>query len=338
MIKALAILAVALSLLGIRLDESRAAAAPAKIVIGFAAMNARVAPLWIAQDQGFFTKYGLQTELIFIRGAPTLVAAQTAGDIHVGYTGGTAVMGAAVSGADLKILAAFTNRVTYDLVARPGNKTPEDLRGKRFGVQSIGGTVWMGAILGMEHLGLDPTRDHISILVVGDQSVLAQALAAGSIDATVLDGVHGRKLQERGFPILAEFTKVNLPMTSVGIVARKAFIDKNPDTMESVLKALVEGNISALSPANKALTLKILQRRLKIGEREAEEGYKDMVVGLDHKPYASVEGMRNIQRLMKLRNPKIEKVRVEDLIDDRILKKIDESGFIDKLLAMYGVK
>ena len=63
-----------------------------------------------------------------------------------------------------------------------------------------------------------------------------------------------------------------------------------------------------------------------------------MVIGLDRKPYASADGMRNIQRLMKLRNPKIEKIRVEDVIDDRILRKMDEGGFIDKLLAMYGVK
>jgi ABC-type taurine transport system substrate-binding protein len=56
--------------------------------------------------------------MIFIRQAPTLVAALTSGDIQIGYTGGTAVLGAAASGSDLKILAAFTNRVTYDVVAR----------------------------------------------------------------------------------------------------------------------------------------------------------------------------------------------------------------------------
>ncbi len=41
---------------------------------------------------------------------------------------------------------------------------------------------------------------------------------------------------------------------------------------------------------------------------------------------------------MKRSNPKVEKVRAEQLIDDRILKKIDQSGFIDELLAKYGVK
>lgn len=318
--------------------DSQAASSPTKIVIAHAAMNARVAPLWIAQEKGIFAKYGIDAEMIFVRGAPTLVAAMTSGDIEVGYTGGTAVMGAAVGGADLKIIAAFTNRVTYDLVARPGIKNPEDLRGKRFGVQSIGGTVWMGAILGLEYLGLEPERDKISILVVGDQTVLAQALVAGTIDATVLDGVFSRRLHERGFPILAEFGKANIPILSFSVVAREALIQKRSSTLESVLKALLEANVHLLTAANKASTLKVIQRRLKVNERDAEEGYRDIVIGMDRKPYPSLEAMRNIQRLMKLRNPKMEKVRVEELIDDRILRKLDQSGFIEQLYSTYGVK
>ena len=79
-------------------------------------------------------------------------------------------------------------------------------------------------------------------------------------------------------------------------------------------------------------------RRLRLSEREAEEGYSDTLAGLDLKPYPSLEGMLNIRRLMKLRNPKLEKVKVVELIDDRILRKLDESGFIERLYSSYGVK
>jgi hypothetical protein len=51
-----------------------------------------------------------------------------------------------------------------------------------------------------------------------------------------------------------------------------------------------------------------------------------------------VEGLRNMQRLMKIGNPKLGNVKVEELIDDRILRKLDESGFIDRLFSTYGVK
>ena len=82
-----------------------------KAVIGHAALNARVAPLWVAEDHGFFVKYGVNANAIFIRQAPVLVAALTAGDVHAAYTGGTTVLTAVTSGADLKTIATLTNRL-----------------------------------------------------------------------------------------------------------------------------------------------------------------------------------------------------------------------------------
>lgn len=93
-----------------------------------------------------------------------------------------------------------------------------------------------------------------------------------------------------------------------------------------------------LAPANKGATLKLLQRRLRVSESEAEEGLTDMVIGMDKKPFPSLDGLRNIQRLMKVRNPKLGNAKVEDLVDDQILRKLDDSGFIDKTFAAYGVK
>jgi NitT/TauT family transport system substrate-binding protein len=329
---------VLVSLLMLPMSPVQAASEMHQVVIAYAAMNARVAPLWVARDRGFFAKYGVQGETLFVRGAPTLVAAMTNGEINIGYTGGTAVIGAAAGGADLKILAALTNRVTYDLVVRRDIKRPEDLRGKTFGVQSIGGTVWMGAILGLEHLGLNPERDKINIIVAGDQTVLAQAVAAGTIDATVLDGVQSRRLHAMGFPILASLAKTDLPILSTGIVARESYIKQNGEVVESVMKALLEGLAFSLSPAEKPETLKIVRKYLKVDAQSAEEGYKDMLIGFDLKPYPSAKGVTNIVRLMETRNPKVAKIKPEDVIEDGILRKLDKSGFIDALYAKYGVK
>jgi NitT/TauT family transport system substrate-binding protein len=315
-----------------------AATAPTKMIVAYASISPRVAPLWAAQEQGFFKKNGIEAELIFVRGAPTLVAALTSGDMDIGYTGGTAVLGASAAGIDLKILAVLTNRVTYDLVARPGVKSAEELRGKLFGVTSIGGTLWMGAVLGLERLGIDTNRDDIRFLVIGDQVILSQALEDGRIDATVVDIVFSKRLREKGFPILAEFSKTNLPITSTSVVARGAYIQKNPRLMENFMKAILEGMAFVLGSASKPATLKLLQRRLRVNEKEAEEGFADIAIGMDKKPYPSMDGLRNIQRLMKLRNPKLANTKVEDLVDDQILRRLDESGFIDKLFVTYGVK
>src|SRR5262245_50322366 len=112
----------------------------AKVVIGHASMSSVVLTLWAAQDRKFFAKNNIDAQLVFIPGSPTLIASLNTGDVQFGYTGGTATLGAAVAGLDVKILAAFSNYVQNDLVVRPEIKVPADLKGKRIGVTSIGGT------------------------------------------------------------------------------------------------------------------------------------------------------------------------------------------------------
>ncbi|MGE5216591.1 MAG: ABC transporter substrate-binding protein [Chloroflexota bacterium] len=77
--------------------------AQTKITIGVTAMSPRTIPLLIAQEQGLFAKQGIEARIVLIEGAPTLVASLISGDIEVGYTGGTAVLGAASQGLYLRI-------------------------------------------------------------------------------------------------------------------------------------------------------------------------------------------------------------------------------------------
>src|SRR5687768_10150060 len=86
-----------------RLPQVVAAAAPAKHVVGYATHVARVLPLWLAGEQKFFLKHGIDIDPVFIRGAPTLVAGLAAGSIHLGRTGGPATLGAASAGHNFKI-------------------------------------------------------------------------------------------------------------------------------------------------------------------------------------------------------------------------------------------
>jgi hypothetical protein len=64
-----------------------------------------------------------------------------------------------------------------------------------------------------------------------------------------------------------------------------------------------------------------------------EEGYQDLLVGFERKPYGTAEGLRNIQRMMGSLNPKVSRVKVDDIIDNRFVRKLDEIGFIDALYA-----
>jgi hypothetical protein len=57
--------------------------------------------------------------------------------------------------------------------------------------------------------------------------------------------------------------------------------------------------------------LRGVRRQLRTDAASAEDGYNDLLRGLNHKPFASLEGLRNIQRLMKVRSPKVGEVKVD---------------------------
>ena len=325
--------------LGLLIHPLFAGAAAPKVVLAHGALNARIAPLWIAHEQKFFAKYDVDSTVLLVRQIQIMVSGLGTGEIDIALTSGSTLLGAAAGGLDAKMVAALNAKVTYDLVAAPAIKTPKDLRGKRFGIQVFGGGLWMGAMLGLEYLGLDPQRDNINVLQIGDQSVIAQAIEAGSIDAAALDGVFSRKLKQKGFTTLAEFSQANIPTVGLGLVVRNAFIRERQDALEGVLKGLSESIAFILSPRYKSTVLKTIMQHLRISDpATAEEGYQDLVTGLEKKPFPSIEGLRNTQRLLKPRNPKLGTIKVEELIDDRIIRRLDESGFIGRLHAAYGIK
>lgn len=319
--------------------EGAPVVAQTKITVGVAAMSPRTIPLLIAQEQGLFGKQGIEARIVLIKGAPTLVASLISGDIEVGYTGGTAVLGAASQGLYLRILSSISSKLTHSMVASPNFKTAEQLRGKRFGIQSIGGSTWMHTILALEHVGLDVKRDNISLLVIGDSVLIGQSLEAGRIDAAVLDGALVRRLKSKGFNIIADMTPANIPMLNQAIVVSQEFSQKRADVAEKILMALVESLAYTLSPANKSVVAKTMMRRFHIDDPTiVEEGYQDLLVSVERKPLPSLEALRNIRRLMAAQNPKAANVKIEDLIDARLIRKLDENGYMDKMATYYGLK
>jgi ABC-type nitrate/sulfonate/bicarbonate transport system substrate-binding protein len=315
------------------------ALAQTKITVGVAAMSPRTIPLLLAQKQGLFAKQRIEARIVLIKGAPILVASLISGDLEVGYTGGTSVLGAAAQGPYLKILSSISSKLTHTMLANPSFKSAEQLRGKRFGIQSMGGTTWMHTILGLEHVGLDVKRDNINIPMIGDSVLIGQALEAGRVDAAVLDGALARRLINKGFSVIVDLTPFNIPMVNQAVVVAPDFVQKRGELAERILMVLVDSLAFTLAPVNKSIVVRTIMRRLQIDDpKVGEEGYQDLMTSIERKPFPSLEGLRNIRRLMATQNPKAANVKVEDLIDVRLIRKLDENGYMDKVAAGYGLK
>ena len=310
------------------------AAAPVRLKIGTASITASTLSLWIAQEQGIFSRHGIEAQTILIRGGPTLFASLVSGDTPLVFTTGAPFLGAAAQGVDVKMLTSISDRVSWKLMAAPKIKTAQDLHGKKIGVQSIVGATWMNSMLALEQLGLEPKRDNIAFLPTGDPITMAQALEAGRIDAAVLDPVLSRGLSGKGFTLLVDLLKAHVFFPGLGLGVTRSYLDQHAPTVENVVTPLTESLVFILTPANKPVVLKSMMKHLRTADQAAvEDGYQDQLLTLNRKPYPSLEGLRNAQRLMALQNPKIGALKIEDLVDSRFVRKLDESGFIDRL---YG--
>jgi ABC-type nitrate/sulfonate/bicarbonate transport system substrate-binding protein len=310
------------------------ASTPVRIKIGTASITASTLSLWIGHEQGIFNKHGIDAQTILIRGGPTMLASLVAGDVQVAFTTGIPFLGAAAQGTELKMLSSISDRETWKMMAAPSIKKAQDLRGKRIGVQTIVGATWMNSMLALEQLGLEPKRDNISFLPTGDPVTMARSLEAGRIDAAVLDPVLSRQLTGKGFTILVDLYKTNVYFPGLGLGVTRGYLDQHTATVEKIVTALVESLAFVLNPANKAVVLKSMMKNLRMNDTAAaEDGYQDQMLTLNRKPYPTLDGLRNAQRLMALQNPKIGTVKLDDLVDARFVRKLDESGFIDRL---YG--
>ena len=305
-----------------------AASVPSKVVFTFGGLNERSGVLFVAKDAGIFQKHGLDAQVVNVRSGPVGMAALASGEsqFHAGSATGASI-GAMAGGLDLVFIAGLINKLDGDFVVAPSIRTPAELKGKRIGVQSIGGGVWMFTLLAFDHWGLDPGRDNIQLRVIGEQPVLAQALASGIIDGAYLGYIFGALMQKQGFRVLADLLKLGIPFQGLGIMARRSFVDRSPDTAERALRAMVETVRFINNPENKPAAVRSLVRGLRLNKAEdAEAGYEMMKTLYDRRIYPNLDGLRNVINLLGRTNEQIRRLKAEDIVDERIAHKLEKEG------------
>jgi len=326
---------VVLSLLWVALLPLALSAAELPLVrIAHGAFNEKVAALWVAAEQGFYRKHGVNVEVINIRTGPQTMAAIVSGDIQIAYTIPGSVLSAAAAGMDAVFFGGIVNRADGDFVVPASIIRAEDLRGKRLGVQSIGGGIWSLAMLALEHLGLEPTRDKIAVMVLGDQPVLTQAMASGKIDAAYLGYTFSTLLKEKGFRVMLDIGKAPIAYQGLALAARRSYLQQNGQLVDAVLRGTLEGVAFIQKPANREAAVRSLMRHLRLSSaKEAENGYEVLqwLYNVDIRP--NLKGIQNMQRLLAVTNPIVLKVKAEDVIDAEPVRRLEKSGFYGEIAA-----
>jgi NitT/TauT family transport system substrate-binding protein len=305
------------------------------IRIAYSGVSATGTPVWLAKEEGVFAKHGLEADLVAVRSAPLQVTALVSNEVQFVRGSASSMLTAAAQGAKLKIiLSLFAERASYNFLVAPSITKPSDLRGKKIGVQDFSGLLWSLTMLSLREMGLDPQKDNINIQAIGDSTVIAQSLASGIIDGAALDRLQSARLQALGVKVLFDLGKIPLP--SSPFMCSEAFIQKNPQTVENFIKALIEA--SAIMRAQKERGVAILQKHLKTDRQLAELGYKLLLEDLTPYTFVTARGLKTARDVIALRDPKITKFNVEELLDQRILTQVVRSGYVEEIERKYKLR
>src|SRR5437588_683753 len=163
-----------------------AAAPPAaplqKLSVAYSNVSADDLASWVAKEAGIYAQNGLDVDLQLIAGGSKTMAALLSGQEDLTLQGGGEVLSASASGADLVVLAALAPVYPYLFEVSPDIKTIDDLRGKKVGVSSPGGSADIASRVALKKQGLDPDVD-VTFVAVDSHANRTAALISGAIQA-----------------------------------------------------------------------------------------------------------------------------------------------------------
>jgi len=303
-----------------------------RFLLGYSSFSSNQTALWVGKEEGLFKRYGTDPDLILIEGGTRGAQALISGDIPIMGMSGQPVISARARGADLTMFAGMVNKMNYILATVPAIKRPEDLKGKRIGAAQAGTASYHGVLLALKHWGLDARRDRITILQLGNQAARVGSLQSGGSDAIIVNPGLGPALKERGYAILADFTELPIAYPQQTMSIRERTIRTDSEFVERALKGIVAGNSFSLDPRNKERVKQVIAKYLRLDRIDkAEEHYQSALKVLPPKPYVDATGIASMIEFIAESDPLVAKIKPEMVINHSILKKLDDSGFIDQL-------
>ncbi len=301
-----------------------------KVLVAYGGHSESVAHMWVGIEKGLFKKYGVDVGMLQVRSGPLIMATLASGSVQVIWTAPSSVLSAVSGGLKLSCVASTTNNLPRELVVQKEIKSFDELRGKVFGVQSLGGGLWLQTMVVLEQFGIDPDRYQLKMRVIGDIPTVTQALMSGNVDAAVLPYSFGDMAKRAGLHSLGG--QLVVPLQSNVLCSSRDLIAKSPDLVARLIQGMIEAVVLIHDPSHKEDVKEILKRNLRFSKPEdAEASYKLLrtMNTLDVGP--NTEGWRTIQRIVSRVNPKVGQVNLEEVLNARLVQNLEASGFVAEM-------
>ena len=303
-----------------------------KVRLSHSALETSNAVWFIAQELGFYKKYGLDSELLFIPSTTTSLTSLLAGDVNVANVSGGAVASAVLAGAQIAMVACYLNSLPYELVVNESIKTAEELKGKSIGISRLGSASDVAARALLRGLNLEPDK-HVPILQVGGSSERAAAFRAGRIAG--FPSPPGIVHLTKGMPFrilisTADF-KQRFEFPYICAATTRDYLQKNRDVVKRVIMAHIEA--VHFVKTRKDESKKIMSKYARTtNENYLESAYTASAKLYDAAPLVTRPGVEvQIREAIATARKPGAQLRFEDLVDESLVRELDKSGFTDKI-------
>ena len=234
------------------------------------------------------------------------------------------------AGADTVIVATVLNQEisVFSIFSRPEITRFADLKGKLFGATRFGTLSDFASRFALERNGLNPDRD-VAMVQTGGQPKTVVALLTGKVQGAALSVptiLRAKKANMR--ELLSWRTQATIIRTAS---SRRENTSRATKTQSAVfLRAYIEG--AALAKKDKAFATRVMAKYLGTNDRELlDDAYERVTLHLEVPPYPTVEGVAVLLKTLEKAQPKARTAKPEDFVDSRLVRELDETGFMNRL-------
>ncbi|MBI2369012.1 MAG: ABC transporter substrate-binding protein, partial [Deltaproteobacteria bacterium] len=305
---------------GVGPEESHAGQPPSTpVTIGYASIGGAMAGVWVAKEAGLFAQEHLRADLVFMSGT---LAMQALVSREVGFTLADGSMGvrARLSGADVALLATAVNSMIFSVVARPGVRRLDDLRGKRVAVSRLGAAADYNLRYVLKLHGIRPDRD-VAILQFGSIPNNLAALEQGGVEAAVTSYPTTARAKRAGFVEVADFAALNVPFQHTGLWSSREQMRASPELVRAVLRAYV-GGVRRFK-AERELGMAALGKYTRLTDRVIlEQTYDYYAPRFPDPPYPSLEGLKLVLEDLTASDPRAATARPAQFVELAPLQQV----------------
>jgi NitT/TauT family transport system substrate-binding protein len=305
-----------------------------QVNFGVTFRNARLAPLWIADQEGYFKKQGLDVKQVNISGGTQGAQMMVSGGVDVSYDDPITCIVSTVGGVPVEVIVGGTRSLAYLIVGGPGVKTIADVKGKRVGSSGLGLSASRLALsVGLRHFGIDSDKGQVTIVAAGQEPERIAGLSTGALAATVVSPEYRTKLEQLNVNMLADLRTLNIPWETSSVITTANNLQTKRDMLERVVRTILQAHAFILNPSNRERLVDLLTTQLGLkNQQDAAAAYEDLVkFYVFKKPYPTRNGFANVISEVAKSLPKAAGLKYEDVVDNSIMEKLDKSGFIDGL-------